>query len=98
MNTKTLLIILAVVIAVVGFKYVTEARTQNNNKDTYLTAQNSSEVINQMATVCHASYLVIDGQMESDCDQLVNEVQSRGFEVLHDSNGSFWAESKGQVR
>ncbi len=92
MNNKILIIVFSIVMLVVGFKLITEHNVPQDNKTSYLTAKNDSEVINQMATVCRMSFDIIDGATEEDCGQLIDELDSRGYEVLSDRSGIFWTE------
>lgn len=49
--------------------------------------QATTDLINQMAVVCHAGNT-------PQCQQLINEVQSKNYEVLNNAQGYFWAEAK----
>lgn len=48
--------------------------------------------IEAMQNVCEQSHKVIDGTLENRCTDLIEIVQSQGFEVLS-KDGHFWAES-----
>lgn len=92
MSNKILIPILIVTMLVIGVKYTNDSKVPVNAKESYLTAHSDSEVINQMATVCRLSHSVDSGEMEEDCGQLIDELDSRGYEVLNDRSGRFWAE------
>lgn len=92
MSNKILIPILVITMLVIGVKYANDSKVPVNAKDSYLTAKNDSEVINQMATVCRLSHSIDSGEMEEDCGQLIDELDNRGYEVLSDKSGTFWTE------
>lgn len=49
-------------------------------------------LLHDMKTTCERSYGVVDGALEAKCGQLIDKVQARGYEVLHNYDGTFWAE------
>lgn len=53
--------------------------------------QNDVTLIMHMQERCMGSYKVIDGTLERQCGELIDQVQAKGYEVLS-SNGNFWVE------
>jgi len=51
--------------------------------------------VGNMVTTCEQSYAELhNGTLENECGQLIDQVQSKGYEVLQ-KDGRFWAEYKG---
>lgn len=71
------------IIALAVVNIITYNRMPQIQKDIY-----------QMQRVCKASYQIIDGKLENSCGDLIDRVEKQGFEVLNDSKGNFWAESR----
>lgn len=53
--------------------------------------RNDVALIMRMQERCAGSYEVIDGTLERQCGELIDQVQAKGYEVLS-SNGKFWVE------
>jgi len=52
-------------------------------------------LVGNMVTTCEQSYAELhNGTLENECGQLIDQVQSKGYEVLQ-KDGRFWAEYKG---
>lgn len=51
----------------------------------------TTRLIENMQTTCQSSYLNV---RHNDCYKLIVEVQSKGYEVISNNTGSYWAESK----
>lgn len=53
------------------------------------------ELISQMKSTCHKSYLVVDGQLERDCEGLIARIESESnLKVEADAYGYFWVTGK----
>ena len=52
-------------------------------------------LVGNMVTTCEQNYAELhNGILENECGQLIDQVQSKGYEVLQ-KDGRFWAEYKG---
>ena len=61
----------------------------------HLSHTDQIELIDQMKSTCHQSYLVTSGPLEEACGQLIDRIQeNKGLEVISDNKGNFWVESK----
>lgn len=49
----------------------------------------------QTISVCEASYQVVDGNLETKCGQLIDEVQQDSRHEVMSRDGQFWIEVKG---
>lgn len=87
MNTKSTIKFVAILVAI-SLAYL----LGGHNAD--IARKNASErlEIAHMASKCNESYNVIDGGLEEQCEQLIDSVQSKGYEVIS-KDGNFWAES-----
>jgi hypothetical protein len=53
------------------------------------------ELIDQMKSTCHQSYLVTSGPMEEACGTLIDRIEHNNkLEVMSDNLGNFWVESR----
>ncbi len=54
-------------------------------------------LITDMQVTCHASHFSDSGQLEQQCGDLIDQVRSKGFEVMQ-KDGDFWAEYNPNVK
>ncbi|MBA3678610.1 hypothetical protein H0W80_00180 [Candidatus Saccharibacteria bacterium] len=62
-------------------------------------------LVGNMVTTCEQNYAEVHQEdttlhnvtLENECGQLIDQVQSKGYEVLQ-KDGRFWAEYKGETK
>lgn len=56
-----------------------------------------TNLVKIMENTCEESHKVISGELENECDRLINSLECRGFEVLN-KGGDFWAKPNKGMR